>query len=744
LFDYTSSQAENIVPGTRISVPFGHQKSILGIAIFESAIEADASITDLVSPSTDTQARPPKKPTHKLRSIHGTLESSPALNKELLALCQWCADYYHYPLGDTCQLALPALLRKPVCIPQNKTITWVLNNAGSMTTDTSLRRAPKQQEALALFKRLRHISKDELKLHEISPATIKTLHQKKLLDKQELSVNFLPLKRKNPLLKEGALRLNPEQKIALERIVFNKFNTYLLDGITGSGKTEVYLQAIHTVLNNNKQALILVPEIGLTPQTAARFKHRFNVPVATLHSGLSNMQRFKIWQAIKHNQYPIVIGTRSSVFSPLNDLGLIVVDEEHDLSYKQQEGVRYSARDVAIVRAQKLNIPLILGSATPALETLQNALSGRYQHLTLRQRAQSQSLPTIKCIETTSSGLGEEAITAIRKTIAQGQQVLVFINRRGYAPTLICQNCKWMCQCEACDNRMTLHRTQSQIHNARQYLHCHRCDYRTAVPNKCPNCNSSHLNFLGTGTQREEEDLEKIFTDIPILRIDRDSTSQKGRLEELFKQINTGKPCILIGTQMLAKGHHFANLGLGIILGIDQSFFSSDFRGAERIGQLLTQVSGRIGRENTRRNGSQVLIQTQFVDHPLLQQLLKQNYYEFAKTLLNERQLTAMPPYEFITVIRCHCTQAQAAQQFLHEARLQAQSIIPAHTNLQYLGPMPAAIEKRANRYHFILQIKSSSRAERQQLLRQLCQRLETSKQPNGLHWLVDVDPQEF
>ncbi|MFT4845276.1 MAG: primosomal protein N' (replication factor Y) [Marinobacter psychrophilus] len=730
------------MPGTRVSVPFGHQKAILGIAISATLVEAAPAAAG--SLFTNVPTKQTNKPTHKLRSIHHTLEANPVLSKELLALCRWCADYYHYPLGDTCQLALPAILRKPVSMPKNKQLFWVLNSAGAATLDASLVRAPKQQKALVLFKQLKKINQNQLQQHDINAATIKALHTKKLLDKQEFSEVFSPLNRPSTLLKENALSLNYEQKVALDSIVFDQFNAYLLDGITGSGKTEVYLQAIHSVLNDNKQALILVPEIGLTPQTAARFQNRFNVPVATVHSGLSKLQRFKVWQAIKHNQYPIVIGTRSSVFSPLNNLGLIVVDEEHDLSYKQQDGVRYSARDLAIVRAQKLNIPLILGSATPSLETLNNALSGRYQHLTLRRRAQTQSLPTIKYIASTNAGLGEEAKTAIRQTLARGQQVLVFINRRGYAPTLICQNCKWMSQCSACDNRMTLHRTQPKMHNTRQYLHCHRCDYRTGAPTKCPNCNSSQLSFLGSGTQREEEVLEKIFVDTPILRIDKDSTSQKGRLEELFQQVNTGKPCILVGTQMLAKGHHFANLGLGIILGLDQSFFSSDFRGAERIGQLLTQVSGRIGREDTSDDISQVLIQTQFEDHPLLQQLLKQNYYEFAKTLLSERQLTAMPPYQFIAIIRCHSPRAELAQEFLQQARHQAESIMPPHTNLQYLGPMPATVEKRANRYHFILQIKSSSRLERQQLLKQLCQQLEINKQSNDLHWLVDIDPQEF
>ncbi len=640
-------------------------------------------------------------------------------------------------------MALPTLLRKPITIPQDSTLSWRLIETSSATEET-IKRAPKQQKALALFKNFKSISKEQLKEHNVNSATLKVLCEKGFIEKQTTTRSFSPLQQTASLLKEAPLTLNEEQNKALNCITYDAFKTYLLDGVTGSGKTEVYLQAIHNVLAKNKQVLILVPEIGLTPQTVSRFKQRFNVPIATVHSNLSDKQRFSIWQSIRHNQYPLVIGTRSSVFSPLNELGLIVVDEEHDLSYKQQEGVRYSARDIAVVRAQKLNIPLILGSATPALETLHNALEKRYQHLTLNKRANTQTLPTIRCVETANHGLGEEAITAIEQTIKK-QQVLVFINRRGYSPTLICQDCKWMSQCEGCDNPMTLHKHPTNSYNTRQYLHCHRCDNRAPIPNNCPNCHSSYLKALGTGTQREEEELEKRFGHVPILRVDKDSTARKGSFDKIFKQINTGEPCIIIGTQMLAKGHHFANLGLGIILGVDQSFFSSDFRGAERMGQLLTQVSGRIGRESNGDNKpAQVLIQTQFAEHPLLQQLLKQNYHNFAQTLLSERELTAMPPYQFIAVIRAHAQSPHIAEQFLQQARLQAEHIIAPRPGLQYLGPLPAAIEKRNNRYHFLLHIKMSSRSERQRLLQELCPYLETSKQPQGLHWLVDVDPQEF
>ncbi len=717
LFDYIPTNNAKLNPGTRLSIPFGNQKTIVGIAI-------------KTTQQSDT-------PLQKLRPINHILDKKPALNAELMELCQWCADYYHYPLGEVCHLALPALLRKPEPIPVETHILWDISDTGINTAIDDVKRAPKQQQALLAFQNKKQIKAETLKQYDISASTLKALTIKGLITRQEVPKYYSIASTPDNFLKEKPLTLNPEQQHALESIQFNNFNTYLLDGITGSGKTEVYLQAIERAVNNGQQVLVLVPEIGLTPQTTARFENRFKLPIAALHSGLSDKRRLDIWQSSQHGQLTIVIGTRSSIFTPLPNLGLIVVDEEHDLSYKQQEGVRYSARDVAIVRAQKLGIPLLLGSATPSLESLHNALSGRYQHLLLRQRAQNQPLPTVECISTSDTNLSEQVINEIRQTILQEKQVLIFINRRGYAPVLMCQDCNWISQCPHCDSRMTLHRVNQQ----HQQLHCHHCDYRARVPKQCPHCHSSRLQPLGTGTQRSEEQLEQIFPNTPVLRIDRDSISRKGELEAALEQINSGAPCILVGTQMLAKGHHFANLGLGVILGLDQAFFSSDFRGAERMGQLLTQVTGRIGREN---NKGRVLIQTHFTDHPLLQLLLSEGYQSFAQTVLHERKTTGMPPYEHIAVIRCHAQQPELAHQFLLRARQQAESIIAPHNGLQYLGPFPATMEKRNNRYHFILQIKSTNRRERQSLLQTLCEQLENSKQARGLHWLVDIDPQEF
>lgn len=716
LFDYKSNNTA-IRPGTRLSVPFGNQKAIVGIAI--KGVEQSS------------------KPANALKPIHQPLEDTPALDSELLTLCQWCADYYNYPLGEVCHLALPTLARKPNPIPRKTHTLWTVTDTGKNIDIETLKRAKKQSEALTLLQSIEQADKGVMTSANISSNTLKALGNKQLIAKKVIDDSDAPTPLPEKLLNEPVLTLNAEQQAALESIKLDKFSTYLLDGVTGSGKTEVYLQLIDKVVRQNRQALVLVPEIGLTPQTVSRFQQRFNLPIATLHSGLSDRQRLETWQQAKNNQVKIVIGTRSSIFTPLPELGLIIVDEEHDLSYKQQEGVRYSARDLAIVRAHKRDIPLILGTATPAIETLYNSFSGRYQRLTLTQRASKQSLPIIECINTTETSLDPKTINAIEQTLQKQQQVLVFINRRGYAPTLICQDCGWISQCPNCDSPMTVHQTSSQ---GRQ-LHCHHCDTKSRIPTQCSQCNSRRLKPLGTGTQRSEEQLEQLFEQTPILRIDRDSMSNKGRLENALKQINRGEPCILVGTQMLAKGHHFAKLGLAVILGLDSAFFSSDFRGAERMGQLLTQVAGRTGREQQQ---GRVLIQTQFSEHPLLQQLLNEGYHAFAETLVKERELSAMPPYEHLTVIRCHAHHPELAQRFLAQTRQIAEKIAPAHNGLQYLGPFSASMEKRNNRYHFILQIKTVSRNERKHLLTLLCEQLENIRPPKGLHWLIDVDPQEF
>jgi len=681
---------------------------------------------------TDEPLTNPKK----MRAVHGLIDNI-GLDTDILSLCQWCAAYYHYPLGEVCHLALPSLLRKPVPAPERSQISqWCLTPLGEAYSVEAFGRASKQRELWLLVQKHSLLTPEHIKHAGLHRATLNILMKKGLLSlAHTATMHSAPLE-----INDNNVTLTQEQADALAHITTDQFNTYLLDGITGSGKTEVYLQAIAQVLLSGKQALVLVPEIGLTPQTVNRFKQRFNVAVATLHSGMSDKQRFDIWLDAQQGRVSIIIGTRSAVFTPFPNLGLIIVDEEHDLSYKQQDGVRYSARDTAIVRAQKKGIPIILGSATPSLETLNNAVSGRFTHLHLRQRATKAPLPTIHCVHQEDAELSPGILQSIQSTLDKQQQALVFINRRGYAPTLICQECGWMSECTNCDARMTIHQFQQR----NQHLHCHHCGTKAAVPPQCPHCHSSKLHPLGQGTQRSEEALKQHFTNTPILRIDRDSMSKKGELEEALAIINSERPCILVGTQMLAKGHHFANVSLAIVLGLDNSFFSSDFRGTERMAQLLTQVAGRAGREQRKGiHQGTVLLQTQFSDHPHLQQLIQDGYGALALQLLSERHNSDMPPYKYLALIRCHSPSPHLSIQFLHQARQIAQHLPTSTKQLQYLGPLAAPVEKRNNRYHYYLQIKSDSREALHQLLQPLCLQLEQQRINKGLHWLIDVDAQE-
>ncbi|MGS2717848.1 primosomal protein N' [Eionea flava] len=738
LFDYlpaeTTATHDNDTPptpGTRFTVSFGAQKPLVGVLV-----------------SAERRTSP-----YKLKTIGPTLDETdkPAITTDILRLCQWCADYYHYPLGEVCHLALPTLLRKTKPLPsREQAIAWQLTAAGLKYNRDDFGRAKKQQQAWDALNQKVRIAHNELASLNLSTTTLQALSKKGLAEKKEIEKNTpLPTDFEQNRLgrqsKNPPLPLNSEQQAALDAIHFNQFACHLLDGITGSGKTEVYLQAIEKVMAKGQQALVLVPEIGLTPQTVSRFEQRFGLPVATLHSGLSDKQRLFAWQDAKAGNAPIVIGTRSSVFTPFPALGLIIVDEEHDLSYKQQEGVRYSARDTAIMRAQQQNIPIILGSATPSLETLHNALSGRFTHLRLTTRATESSLPAIHCVPSSNDQLSPTILEDIRHTIGKQQQVLVFINRRGFAPTLMCQDCHWISECTHCDSRMTIHKrghSNTPHYHAPQsaILHCHHCDTKFSAPEQCPQCHSRRLQALGQGTQRSEEELKQHFPHVPILRIDRDSMSKKGELQATLEIINSGQPCILIGTQMLAKGHHFAKVSLAVMLGIDSGFFSSDFRGAERMGQLLTQVAGRAGRES---HDGKVLLQTEFGDHPLLRQLIDHGYSALSQQLISERQTCELPPFRYIAFIRCHAHQSQLAVTFLQDAKkLCEQLITPSHT-VSFIGPLPSSIEKRNNRFYYYLQIKTDRRSTLHSLLNTLCAQLEQKKTSKGLHWLVDVDPQE-
>ena len=700
--------------GCRVAVPFG-AREVIGLVI-DCPQSSDFEV-------------------EKLKPINAVIDSEPLLPESLFELFIWAANYYQHPVGDALFSTLPVLLRSGKPLPEPQQIaSWRTTTKGRGLGPDSLKRAPRQQALIAELLQKQQILEQQL-LKNHSRAALKQLQEKDLI---ELVLEKPTTPQSENLLREPPLTLNQSQQRAMDAIECHGFKSYLLDGVTGSGKTEIYLQAIEKVLRYGRQALVLIPEISLTPQTEKRFRDRFNAPLVTLHSGLTDKARLQAWAEAASGEAQIILGTRSAIFTPLKNPGLIILDEEHDQSYKQQEGFRYSARDLAVIRAKQEQTPVILGSATPSLESLNNCNRGRYQHLILDSRAGNAVQPHWSLVdlreEQLDCGVGQSTLAAIRETLDNRQQVLVFLNRRGFAPTLLCHQCGWVAECRSCDSRLTVHRGRGR-------LICHHCNYQQKTVQQCPSCHSGELVATGEGTERSEAWLQNSFPEIPVLRVDRDSTRNKGAMQRVIDTADSGEPCILVGTQMLAKGHHFANITLVVILDGDSGLFSADFRSHERMGQLLVQVAGRSGRGSS---AGQVIVQTHQPDHPLLQLLINQGYSRYARMLLEQRQLTQLPPFNQLALIRAESNNPNRAEMFLRTARNIAEKLYPASPNLGYLGPLPALMEKRAGRFRFILQLTAQGRAELQQLLSQLCAQLEQLPQARQVRWSVDVDPQEL
>lgn len=717
-FDYLAPQcaAGSGQPGMRVMVSFGNQR-LIGI-IIEVKQHSEFDL-------------------HKLKPVQQLLDPEPLLPTELMQLCLWAAQYYHHPLGEVLAAAIPAALRQGEAALLSSEKAWQLTDAGLSCAPAALKRAPKQQALLQQLQEdlrsgLEVCLHKDLLLQDVNRSTLKGLQDKGLIE--PLEVTPQPV-RPAQLLKTPPLTLNEEQRSALNQVDFGHYACHLLYGTTGSGKTEVYLQAIEQVLRAGQQALVLIPEIGLTPQTLSRFQRRFNRPLAVLHSNLNDSERKQAWLLAATGGADIIIGTRSAVFIPLHNPGIVIIDEEHDLSFKQQEGFRYSARDLAALRCQRLQIPLILGSATPSLESYYNARQQRYKLLPLTQRAGGAKPPHIQLIDLRrqplQEGLTQTLLDTIEQHLLASGQVLVFINRRGFAPTLLCHDCGWLSQCHHCDARLTVHQ-----HPA--HLHCHHCDYQRPLIHQCPTCNSRELHCVGQGTERTETVLQSRFPDFPVLRVDRDSTRQKNAMHTIVEQVNQGEPCLLVGTQMLAKGHHFPNVTLVAIIDADGGLFSTDFRGPERMGQLMLQVAGRAGRAE--RPGT-VLIQSHLCDHPLLQTLLYQGYSAYAQLILHERQASQLPPFRFMALLRAESKRSENAHELLLTARRIAEQYCPSQPELQYLGPLPAPMERRNQRFRHQLQIHASSRARLHQLLTPLIAELEQHPLSRRTRWSIDVDP---
>ena len=693
--------------GARVTVPFGRQKL--------NGIITETNVTPDIEPK-------------RVRTIITIFDQTADIPEPLMQLCHWTASYYHYPIGEVFATALPLMLRQG-WDPSKPEQELQLSESGLSQDETTLKRAPAQLKMINLLK-VSPRTRQELKDTDISARTIKTL-----IDKQWVKLQARALKAPTTTWQEPAipsdLSTTAEQAAVIQSLVQQANRTYLLQGITGSGKTEIYLQFIEHVLKAGKQALILVPEIGLTPQTIHRFRARFQQPMIILHSAMTDRERAEGWYAASQGHASIVLGTRSAIFTPLKNPGAIVVDEEHDASYKQQDGLRYSARDLAVLRGQFEKVSVVLGSATPSLESLHNVETGKYKLLTLKERPPGTNTEHYEMINTRHLEMTEGFTRGLRQKISthlsQAEQVLVFINRRGFAPVLLCQECGWIAQCRRCDARMTVHIGHSS-------LICHHCGALSHNLANCQSCNGNRVAPIGFGTQRIEKTLEQFYPDFPVIRIDRDSTRRKHALGTLLAEVNKGQASILVGTQLLAKGHHFPNVTLVALLDVDAGFYSSDFRAMERLGQLVLQVGGRAGRAD--KPGT-VVIQSAFADHPLLHKLTSQGYSAFAADLLAERREHDLPPYSFQAIIRAESADARAAQDFLEAVA----GAFESRNSVQLLGPIPALMERKAGRYRQLLVITSDRRSHLHAEIEARAKAAESAPEAKKVRWAIDVDP---
>ncbi|PMH46263.1 primosomal protein N' [Vibrio sp. 10N.286.49.B3] len=714
-FDYLIPNHLFPIIGGRVSVPFGRQ-TLVGI-VTALVHESDFPIT-------------------QLKPIKALLDLEPLWSDAVYGLLQWCSQFYQYPLGETFANALPSALRKGKAADFASIVEWQLTPMGQDQLMQGFGRAVKQAKVMHLLEDgpLPH----QRFIDEDLSSILKTLQEKGWIESLEKKPQAASWSAEIENIDDKP-KLNTEQVIAIATVNSQTdFGCYLLEGVTGSGKTEVYLNMIKPLLDQGKQALVLVPEIGLTPQTINRFKRRFNVPVEVIHSGLNETERLNAWLSARDNIAGIVIGTRSALFTPFANLGIIIVDEEHDASYKQQDSLRYHARDVAIMRAHRSKIPIVLGSATPAFETLHNALTNKYGHLTLTERAGNARPTTNKVLDIKGlyleSGLSAPLIAEMRRHLGAGNQVMLFLNRRGFSPALMCHECGWIAECKRCDAYYTFHQHSREIR-------CHHCGSQQPVIHQCHGCGSTNLVSVGVGTEQLEQHLESLFPEYKTIRIDRDSTRRKGSLESALESIRNGEFQILIGTQMLAKGHHFPDVTLVGLLDVDGSLYSSDFRASERLAQLFIQVAGRAGRAS---KPGEVLLQTHHPEHDLLQALLHKDYRHFAQMALSERKLAQLPPYTFLTLFRAEAGDAQLVEDFLRQVRhtLEAHPLFDEACSV--LGPTPAPLAKRAGKFRWQLLLQTNARSVMQKLLMGSKPAINLLPNAKKVRWSLDIEPQDL
>ena len=674
-------------------------------------------------------------PDAKLKAALGVIDDEPVFDEPLLELLRWSADYYRHAPGEVIAAALPAALRAGASMLET-TERWTLTAAARTDQLPPLPGRANRLRELAELLRGRE-SADAAELAAFSPRWrdhARELEKRGWIARLRVAEQTPP---RGEVRTSQGLEPTPEQRTAIDAIAAARgaFAPFLLHGVTGSGKTEVYLRAIEAVVARGEQALVLVPEIALTPQLVARFAQRFDAPLAVLHSSLPDQERLRAWRAARSGTAPVVIGTRSAIFAPLARPGLIVVDEEHDPSYKQQEGFRYSARDLALVRAQRLAIPVVLGSATPSLESLERVRAGKATLLSLPNRTAGASQPTLHLIDLRkhgeTQGIATPTLFAIKRHLEAGGQVLLYLNRRGYAPSLFCPACGWVAPCPRCDARLTVHQRD-------QRLHCHHCGTEQRMPQVCPDCGEA-VKPVGQGTERIEETLARIFPDVPLARIDRDAVRRRGALEAALDRVTSGEVKLLVGTQMLTKGHHFPDVSLVVVLNADQGLFGTDFRASERLAQTIVQVAGRAGRAE--RPG-EVLIQTEYPEHPLLAQLVTGGYDAFASAALEERQQARWPPFARVAVLRAEAAQREAPIAFLDRARELAESMLTA--GVEVLGPAAAPMERRAGHYRAQLLLHAPTHSPLQRLFGRWIPAVEELPEARKVRWSLDVDPLEL
>ena len=717
LFDYLPPADDACPPpGARVRVPFGRQRQV-GLVV------AHAGDSDV--------------PQGRMRRVLEVLDDKPLLREDDLWLIGFTSDYYHHPVGEVAAAAIPALLRQGR--PLNPLLRHVAatDTARGFDIEALARKAPRQAELLEMLLDAGGNGMDVEALAEQMPTwrrSFRALAGKALVTEFEMRADDP----QPPRRIEGVAGpdLNPDQRAALDEIRSRPgFHASILDGVTGSGKTEVYLNMIAETITAGRQVLVLVPEIGLTPQLVTRLRTRLGIEPALLHSGLSDLERLRAWRQARNGDAKLVLGTRSAVFTPMQDAGLVIVDEEHDHSFKQQEGLRYSARDLAIARAKHLDIPIVLGSATPTLDVLHHCETGNYSHLSLPRRAGSAQPPEVRIVDlgrtAATEGLSEPLAQAISKHLAESGQVLIYLNRRGFAPTLICSGCGHVAECSRCDSRMTVHAKDGR-------LRCHHCGSARPLDEHCSECGAA-MRPLGEGTQRLEDELVRRYPGRQVMRIDSDSTQRKGAMDEALQRATRGDADILVGTQMLSKGHHFPKLTLVGVVNADQGLFGTDFRSDERLAQSIIQVAGRAGRES--RVG-EVIIQTAFPAHPFWKRLIEGGYSRVAEDALEERRAANWPPFSRLALVRSAAARRSDAHAFLEVAAGFIAGL--SQGRLRVLGPVDAPMARRAGRYRAQLLLQSTDRRGLHAVLRELRPMLEADPAARKVRWSIDVDPVEL